>query len=142
MSTKNAFTPRRPGEPGADLDARAGEAAPLPRNRHWPIVAADAVAGMMVGGLAGVLAGPAGAAVGAVLGGVVGAAAGATAMDCAEEDRDRDSQLDVDIGVTGGDIGAPWHNQPPPRMGASPDAPTGGSARSGVAAGGPGQIIE
>jgi hypothetical protein len=68
----------------------------------------------MMGGVAG----PPGAVAGAILGAAVGAAS-AMAMDRAEADEARRTEvLDDEIGISGGDMGAPNLEHPPPASGA------------------------
>lgn len=78
------------------------------------MLAAEIVAGAAVGAVAGVVAGPPGAAVGALIGGIAGAAAGVAIERGEHEKQAHDEQLDRDIGVSGGSIGAPWLEHPPP----------------------------
>jgi len=78
----------------------------------------------------GAAAGP----VGMVAGGVLGGAAGAAAASALESDAKRkgahDRELDEEIGVTGGELGAPNLKHPPARVGAY-SAASAGVATSG-----------
>lgn len=65
------------------------------------------VGGALAGAAMGVIGGPPGALAGAVIGGIVGAVAAGVADLNSDETEANDRKLDVDIGVIGGDIGAP-----------------------------------
>lgn len=83
------------------------------------------LSGALAGAAMGAVAGPPGAVAGAVIGGVAGVLAG-VAMDNAEEDRAaRDADLDLEIGVSGGEIGAPNLEHPPATRGAYSAAASG-----------------
>jgi hypothetical protein len=92
--------------------------------------AEGAAAGALAGAAMGAAAGPPGALAGAVFGGVVGAMAGATLDTQAAESTDRERKLDEEIGVIGGEIGAPNLNHPPAKVGAYSSASVGGGASS------------
>jgi hypothetical protein len=82
-------------------------------------------AGAVAGAAMGAIAGPPGAAAGAVIGGVVGAlAAGAADRGDAERVAE-DSKLDDEIGVSGGELGAPNLKHPPATSGAYSGASSG-----------------
>jgi outer membrane lipoprotein SlyB len=71
--------------------------------------------GALGGAVAGAGAGLPGALVGAAVGAIAGAIAGA-ALDSADSDRSaRTRKLDAEIGVSGGDLGAPNLLHPPER---------------------------
>jgi hypothetical protein len=81
------------------------------------------VGGGVLGGLGGagigaLAAGPIGAAAGALIGVAMGGAIAWAAEGGAQEAADRNSQLDIEIGVDGGDMGAPGLEHPPPTIGA------------------------
>ena len=61
----------------------------------------------------GAIAGPPGAAAGAVIGGLVGAVATGVVEKQAEARALHDEELDEEIGVMGGEIGAPNLKHPP-----------------------------
>jgi phage tail tape-measure protein len=99
------------------------------------------LSGALAGAAMGAFAGPPGAVAGAVIGGVAGVLAG-VAMDNAEEDRSaRDTELDLEIGVAGGDLGAPNLEHPPATTGTYSAAVTGtDGAQDDAPAEGPMQI--
>jgi hypothetical protein len=97
-------------------------------------VAAGAIAGAVLGSAAG----PPGAIAGAVIGGVVGAVTGAVLDTQTTESVDRNRKLDEEIGVIGGEIGAPNLEHPPARIGAYSSASAGaGSSSDATLAEGP-----
>ncbi len=71
-----------------------------------------AVSGAIAGGAAGSIAGPVGAAAGVVVGGAVGAVAGLAMADAAEVRHANAAKIDLEIGVTGGELGAPSLKHP------------------------------
>jgi outer membrane lipoprotein SlyB len=71
-----------------------------------------AVSGAIAGGAAGSIAGPVGAAAGVVVGGAVGAVAGLAMSDAAEVRHANAAKVDLEIGVTGGELGAPSLKHP------------------------------
>jgi Glycine zipper len=97
-------------------------------------VAAGAIAGAALGSAAG----PPGAIAGALIGGVVGAVSGAVLDTRAAESAEQERKLDEEIGVTGGEIGAPNLEHPPARIGAYSSASVGaGSSSDATPAEGP-----
>lgn len=91
------------------------------------------VAGALAGAAMGAVAGPPGAAAGAVIGGVVGAlAASAVEKDAAERTAE-DRELDAEIGVSGGDLGAPNLKHPPAKRGLYSAGSAGAGAMSDAA---------
>lgn len=95
------------------------------------------VAGAVTGAVIGAIGGAPGAAVGAIL----GAAAGALAEFVIEKElavkKSEDAILDDAIGVSGGEMGAPNLEHPPPRFGAYSGASSGASSGGGQTADGP-----
>jgi hypothetical protein len=89
-------------------------------------VASGAAAGAVLG--AG--AGPAGIVAGALIGGAAGAVAASALEKDAARKAARTRELDEQIGVTGGDLGAPNLKHPPARVGAY-SAASVGAASSG-----------
>lgn len=75
-------------------------------------IEAGAVSGAIAGGAVGAIAGPVGAAAGVVVGGAAGAIAGLAMSDADETRHANAAKVDLDIGVTGGDIGAPSLKHP------------------------------
>jgi hypothetical protein len=100
--------------------------------------AEGAAAGAIACAALGAAAGPPGAMAGAIIGGVVGAVTGAavdtqSAVDTAEE-----RKLDEQIGVMGGEIGAPNLKHPPAKVGAYSSSSTGvGTSSDSTPAEGP-----
>lgn len=101
-----------------------------PRKHNLERDAAGGAVGAIAGASLGMVAGPPGAIAGAVIGGIVGALATAVASERNAEDDARDRQTDVDIGVTGDEIGAPNLEHPPATVGAYSSAAAGGTASS------------
>jgi hypothetical protein len=102
-----------------------------PREPHAVRDAEGIVAAMVVGGVVGVVAGPPGMIAGALLGG----AAGAVAAVALEKDADRDTArtrvLDEEIGISGGDLGAPNLKHPPSTRGTYSAASSGVETSAG-----------
>ena len=84
------------------------------RHQH---AAEASVGGALAGAALGAIGGPPGAVAGAVIGGVIAA----VATEVIEQDEDNralhDKQLDEEIGVYGGELGAPNLKHPPARHG-------------------------
>ena len=93
--------------------------------------AEGAASGAMVGAVLGAMAGPPGMVAGALL----GAAAGALAVEAMETESERrakhTTELDEEIGVIGGDLGAPNLRHPPASNGAYSAGATGVATPSG-----------
>jgi hypothetical protein len=105
-----------------------------PRKRHdRPIEVATTAVGAFAGAAAGALVGPAGMVAGALIGAAAGAAAGVAVDRDEQKLEDRDRKLDEDLGVEGGDVGAPNLKHHPPVVGAY----SAGSAGAGGASAGP-----
>jgi hypothetical protein len=68
---------------------------------------AGAAAGAAIGSAVGVFCGPAGVLAGALFGAAVGALAGRTSKEADRQAEKNDAALDAEIGVSGGDMGAP-----------------------------------
>jgi outer membrane lipoprotein SlyB len=97
----------------------------------------------LVGAMVGAAAGPPGMIAGAILGSVVGALAGAVVDDDASRQALQTRKLDAEIGVSGGDLGAPNLAHPRATIGAYSSASAGvSSASSGEPAEGPMQTPE
>jgi hypothetical protein len=79
---------------------------------------AGAVGGAIAGGVLGAIGGPAGVVVGATLGAATGAGAEKVTEGMLAKRRKRDEVLDGEIGVSGGELGAPNLAHPPARVGA------------------------
>ncbi|MGD0527946.1 MAG: glycine zipper domain-containing protein [Polyangiaceae bacterium] len=103
------------------------------RKSQHPHLAHDAegaASGAVVGAAVGAMAGPAGMVAGAL----IGAAAGALAVEAMGTESDRraahNAELDEEIGVMGGDLGAPNLKHPPAKVGAYSAATAGAGATS------------
>ncbi len=97
-------------------------------HRHLAHDAEGAASGAVAGAILGIAAGPPGMVAGAIM----GAAAGAMAAEALEKDGEQTAahtrELDEEIGVIGGDLGAPNLKHPPARVGAYSTAATGTGA--------------
>lgn len=71
------------------------------------------VAGAVTGAAVGAIAGPPGAIAGAIIGGLIGGLTGAVLDTAVGENTANDRKLDAEIGVSGGDLGAPNLLHPP-----------------------------
>jgi uncharacterized protein YcfJ len=80
--------------------------------------AEGSVAGALAGATLGAFGGLAGAAVGAALGAAAGALAGFAVEKDDEKHKAEDDELNREIGVSGGDIGAPNLEHPDAKVGA------------------------
>jgi hypothetical protein len=120
------------------------KASTPPANDHKRLAheAEGGASGAVAGAVVGAIAGPPGAIAGAILGGLAGVLAGAVLDKDATAGHQRDEELDKDIGVSGGDIGAPNLKHPPAIVGA-PSGPSSGAVNDGGStAEGPIQIPE
>jgi hypothetical protein len=100
--------------------AKKKKADPVPEKptHHLLHDAEGAASGAVAGAVFGAIAGPPGVVAGAVIGAVAGAIA-ASALDSeAEQQSERTRVLDAEIGVSGGDLGAPNLKHPPAIVGA------------------------
>jgi hypothetical protein len=86
--------------------------------RHRFEAAGGALGALSGAGLGVLAAGPPGAIVGALIGAAAGASAGWAHESATLERAQRDRELDAEIGVSGGDIGVPGLEHPPPTTGA------------------------
>jgi len=113
-------------------------------HKHLVHDAEGAATGAVAGAILGAVAGPPGIVAGAIL----GAAAGAVAAEALETEGERVAahtrELDEEIGVMGGDLGAPNLKHPPAKVGAYSTAATGTGASGGGSepAEGPMQVPE
>ena len=94
------------------------------RRRRYEVVI-GAMGALGGGGLGAAVAGPVGLGLGLVVGAGVGALAAWALQRDEQEAAARDSQLDIEIGVVGGDIGAPGLEHPPAKIGAFSKEATG-----------------
>jgi hypothetical protein len=90
-----------------------------------------AVAGAAAGASVGAMAGPPGIAAGAAVGAIAGAMAERAVRRDGDEHATEDARLDAEIGVSGGDLGAPNLRHPPARVGAYSSASLGVGQRGG-----------
>jgi hypothetical protein len=88
------------------------------------------VGGAFAGAAIGAVAGPAGALAGAVIGGVVGAVATGIVEANAADRAAIERELDDEIGVSGGDLGAPNLKHPPAKAGLYSSASSGAGQSS------------
>jgi hypothetical protein len=87
--------------------------------------AVGAGVGALSGAALGAIGGPPGAVVGALLGGAAGAAASWALEAEKVEENAREEKLDEELGVSGGDIGVPGLQHPPPQRGTYSSAAMG-----------------
>lgn len=80
--------------------------------------AGGGAAGAIVGAAFGSVAGPPGIAAGAVIGAIAGAIVGAATEDNSLSRAAEEKKLDREIGVSGGELGAPNLKHPPATIGA------------------------
>jgi hypothetical protein len=73
----------------------------------------------------GAVSGPPGAAAGAVIGGIIGAVAAGVLEKNSADRAAVERELDAEIGVSGGDLGAPNLKHPPAKTGTYSSASTG-----------------
>ena len=100
-------------------------------------------AGALAGAALGSAAGPPGIAAGAVIGGLAGVISGAVLDSESSRRASRSRELDAQIGVIGGDLGAPNLKHPPAERGAYSAASVGVDSSSGEEpAEGPMQVPE
>jgi hypothetical protein len=95
------------------------------KSSHVVREAEGIVSGAVAGAVLGAAAGPVGIVAGGVLGGAAGAAAASALESDAKRKGARDRELDEEIGVTGGELGAPNLKHPPARIGAYSAASAG-----------------
>jgi hypothetical protein len=88
-------------------------------------------AGALAGAVIGSVAGPVGAIAGAVLGAAAGGLLGDVAHEAGVERDARDAVLDGEIGVSGGELGAPNLLHPPATVGAFSGASSGAPSAGG-----------
>jgi len=85
----------------------------------------------------GATGGPPGVAVGAVLGALAGSIAEVTLERNSAAKEAENDKLDAEIGVSGGELGAPNLKHPPARIGAYSGSSAGGNAEGEEPAEGP-----
>lgn len=113
------------------------------RKRRIAREAEGGAGGALAGGVIGAVAGPPGALAGAIIGGVAGALAGAALDSTSVRKSARTRELDAQIGVSGGELGAPNLAHPPAKFGAYSAASAGVDSSSGEEpAEGPMQVPE
>lgn len=103
---------------------RTNREAKVATSRHEHEAEAG-VAGALAGAAMGAIGGPPGAAAGAVIGGIVGAVAAGIAEKDSADRAALDRELDAEIGVSGGELGAPNLKHPPAETGAYSGASSG-----------------
>jgi len=107
---------------------RSGQKAETRRIVHE---AEGSASGALAGAVLGAAAGPPGVAAGAIIGGIAGAITGAGLDTESSRDAARTRELDAEIGVSGGDLGAPGLKHPPAKIGAFSAASSGVDSSSG-----------
>jgi hypothetical protein len=138
-----AFLPRRTEEMLMNEKRQKKEGSTQASKLRHEHEAEAGVAGALAGAALGAIAGPPGALAGAVLGGVFAAGAAAALEKNSADESARDAELDAEIGVTGGDLGAPNLEHPPAQTGAYSSASAGAtSSTGGAAAEGPIQDVD
>jgi hypothetical protein len=100
-------------------------------HRHVVHEAEGVASGAMAGAIVGAAAGPPGMVAGAVLGAVAGAVAAMVLDADADRATVHTQVLDEEIGVIGGDMGAPNLKHPPATVGAYSVAASGAGASTG-----------
>jgi phage tail tape-measure protein len=88
------------------------------KREHREREAGGGVAGALAGAALGAIAGPPGVAVGAVLGAVAGSIAEVTIERNSAAKQTENDKLDAQIGVSGGELGAPNLEHPAATLGA------------------------
>lgn len=122
----------------APTKATEAEVATHPTPHRHPLhEAGGAAGGALAGAAVGAIAGPPGAAVGAIIGGVVGAFVAKVSDEEADRASFHDGELDAEIGVNGGDLGAPNLKHPPAIRGTYSAGSAGGAAQGGTTSDGP-----
>ena len=118
--------------PTMNKPLRSVKEAKAAKRRHQH-EAEGSLGGALAGAAVGSIAGPPGAVAGAVLGGLVGALAVSAVENDLEGRAATDRQLDADIGVSGGDLGAPNLLHPPAVRGVYSAESTGAANAGGSA---------
>ena len=114
-----------------DKDKSASPVVEKKKHQHVVHDAEGATSGAVAGAVVGAAAGPPGIVAGAI----IGAVAGALTAEVMETDGERtaahDRELDEEIGVSGGDLGAPNLKHPKAKVGAYSGASSGAPAADG-----------
>ena len=113
------------------VDSKQTVSGDKTRKRELEREAVGAVAGAAVGASVGAMAGPPGIAAGAAVGAIAGAMAERAVGREGDNHATEDARLDAEIGVSGGDLGAPNLRHPPARVGAYSRASVGVGQRGG-----------
>jgi hypothetical protein len=100
------------------------------RREHVAHEAEAGVSAAVVGAAVGAIGGPPGAVAGAVIGGVVGVLAELALEHEADAVAQHEAELDDEIGVSGGEMGAPNLEHPAAVVGAYSAGASGGGDRS------------
>jgi hypothetical protein len=116
---------------------RAAKIPKSRRHRRLEHEAETGLSGALAGAAVGALAGPPGAVAGAVIGGVVGVLAGVALENQSADEAVRNAKLDDEIGVNGGEMGAPNLEHPPAIRGTYSAAASGMDGSSDAPAEGP-----
>jgi hypothetical protein len=101
------------------------------QHQHLVHDAEGAGAGAVAGAVFGAVAGPPGIVAGAIIGAIAGAVTAEVMETTGERVAAHDRELDEEIGVSGGDLGAPNLKHPPAKVGAYSAAAAGAAASDG-----------
>lgn len=132
-------TPQPPTNPAQLQPERAPEER---RQRHPFHEAGGAAGGAIAGAALGAVAGPVGGLAGAIVGGAIGALIAKVADEESARASFHDGELDAEIGVNGGDLGAPNLEHPPAVRGTYSAGASGASSGGGSTSSGPMQTPE
>jgi hypothetical protein len=128
-------------KPKSPKNASSTPASKASKLRHEHEAEAG-VAGALAGAAVGAIAGPPGALAGAIIGGAFGAGAAAALEQSSADASARNEELDAEMGVSGGDLGAPNLKHPPAKSGAYSAGSAGVSSDGASPAEGPIQEID
>lgn len=100
------------------MELGIAERQSLPRISRMPSVAiAEIPFGLLVGAALGAFAGPVGIVAGAIIGGGIGATLAIAHNRQVHRDSEEIDRYDEELGVVGGELGAPNLEHPPPTVG-------------------------
>jgi phage tail tape-measure protein len=113
------------------MDPKNNTTSTKQHHRHMVHEAEGMASGALAGAILGAAAGPPGMVAGAVLGAVAGGVAAMVLDADADRATVHTQELDEEIGVIGGDLGAPNLKHPPATVGAYSVAAAGAAASTG-----------
>ena len=99
------------------LDELSTKPRRMAKRRLGYEIAGSVIGALGGGGMGAIFGGSAAGLVGVVLGAAIGAGTAWAASNQAQELEQHDQELDAEIGVVGGDLGAPGLVHPPPTLG-------------------------